>query len=50
MSRNANEAVTSYVTDMLALEEHLQKAIKGQIEDLDEDYPDVVRQLRTVAN
>ena len=50
MSRNANEAVTSYVTDMLALEQHIQKAIKGQIEDLDEDYPDVVRHLRTVAS
>src|SRR5688572_8825677 len=50
MSRNANEAITSYVTDMLALEQHIQKAIKGQIEDLDEDYPDVVRHLRTVAS
>jgi ferritin-like metal-binding protein YciE len=50
MSRNANEAITSYVTDMLALEEHIQTAIKGQIEDLDEQYPEVVRHLRTVEN
>ena len=50
MSRTANEAITSYVTDMLALEEHLQKAINGQIEDLDEEYPDVVRHLQTVSN
>lgn len=49
MTRNATEAINSYVTDMLALEQHIQKAIKGQIEDLDEDYPDVVRQLRVVA-
>lgn len=48
MSRNATEALNSYVTDMLALEEHLQKAINGQIEDLDEDYPDVVKHLRVV--
>ena len=48
MSRNATEAVNSYVTDMLALEQHLHKALNGQIEDLDEDYPDVVRHLRTV--
>lgn len=48
MSRDANEAINSYITDMLALEQHIQKAIAGQIEDLDEDYPDVVRHLRTV--
>lgn len=48
MSRNANEAINSYVTDMLALEEHIQKAISGQIEDLDEDYPEFVRHLRVV--
>ncbi len=30
------EAVNSYVTDMLALEKHIQTAIAGQIEDLDE--------------
>ena len=48
MARDANEAITSYVTDMLALEQHIQKAIKGQIEDLDEDYPDVVSHLRVV--
>jgi ferritin-like metal-binding protein YciE len=48
MSRNATEAVNSYVTDMLALEQHIQKAINGQIEDLDEDYPEVVGHLRVV--
>lgn len=48
MSRNATEAVNSYITDMLALEEHIHKAINGQIEDLDEDYPDVVGHLRVV--
>lgn len=48
MSRNAAEAVNSYITDMIALEEHIQKAVQGQIEDLDEDYPDVVQHLRMV--
>lgn len=48
MSRDSSEAINSYITDMLALEQHIQKAVMGQIEDLDEDYPDVVRQLRTV--
>lgn len=48
MSRDANEAINSYITDMLALEQHIHKAITGQIEDLDEDYPDVVRHLRVV--
>jgi ferritin-like metal-binding protein YciE len=48
MSRDTSEAINGYITDMLALEQHIQKAVLGQIEDLDEDYPDVVRQLRTV--
>lgn len=48
MSREATEAINSYITDMLALEQHIHKAITGQIEDLDEDYPDVVQHLRTV--
>ena len=30
------ETVDSYVTDMLALEKHIQTALSGQIEDLDE--------------
>ena len=48
MSRDANEAINSYITDMLSLEQHIQKAVRGQIEDLDEEYPDVVRHLRMV--
>lgn len=34
MSPNTQDAVTSYVTDMLALEEHMQKAFAGQLADL----------------
>jgi ferritin-like metal-binding protein YciE len=49
MSRNATEAVNSYVTDMLAVERHIKNAVSGQIEDLDEDYPEVVRHLKVVS-
>ena len=48
MARDPNEAINSYVTDMLSLENHIQKAISGQIEDLDEDYPEFVQHLRVV--
>src|SRR5687768_3038768 len=48
MSRDTSEAINSYITDMLALESHIHKAVTGQIEDLDEEYPEVVRHLRVV--
>ncbi|HEX6315355.1 MAG TPA: hypothetical protein VFZ73_10875 [Gemmatimonadaceae bacterium] len=48
MSRSATEAINSYLTDMLALEQHIHRAISGQIEDLDDDYPAVASHLRTV--
>jgi hypothetical protein len=35
-SETARETIDSYVTDMLALEQHVQTAVAGQIEDLDE--------------
>jgi ferritin-like metal-binding protein YciE len=47
VSRDKDEAINSYITDMLSLEEHIQKAIRGQLEDL-EDYPEVTRDLRQV--
>ena len=43
--RSPTDAINSYVTDMLSLEEHIDKAVKGQIEDL-KDYPEVVAELR----
>jgi hypothetical protein len=43
--RQRTEAINSYVTDMLSLEDHIEKAIQGQIKDL-EDYPDVVTELK----
>ena len=47
MARDKNEAINSYITDMLALEEHIEKALRGQLEDL-EDYPDVIRELKQI--
>ena len=47
MARDRNEAINSYITDMLALEEHIEKAIKGQLTDL-KDYPEVLAALRDI--
>ena len=47
MARDKNEAINSYIGDMLALEDHIEKALKGQLTDLKE-YPDVVTELRQI--
>jgi hypothetical protein len=47
VARDKNEAINSYISDMLALEDHIEKAIRGQLEDL-KDYPDVVTELRQI--
>jgi ferritin-like metal-binding protein YciE len=47
VARHRNEAINSYITDMLSLEEHIEKAVQGQLEDL-EDYPEVTRDLKQV--
>ena len=47
MARDRNDALNSYVTDMLSLEDHIEKAIRGQLNDL-KDYPDVVAELRGI--
>lgn len=47
MARDKNEAINSYITDMLALEDHIEKAVKGQLKDLKE-YPEVVGTLRNI--
>lgn len=47
MARDRNEAINSYITDMLALEDHIEKAIRSQLTDLKE-YPQVVEELRTI--
>ncbi len=47
MARDRNEAINSYITDMLSLEDHIEKAIRNQVNDL-KDYPDVVTELRQI--
>jgi ferritin-like metal-binding protein YciE len=47
VTRNKTEAVNSYLTDMLSLEEHIEKAVRGQLIDL-QDYPEVTRDLQQV--
>jgi hypothetical protein len=47
VARDRNEAINSYITDMLALEDHLEKAIRGQLADLS-DYPEVLAELRQI--
>lgn len=47
MARDKNEAINSYITDMLSLEDHIEKAVRGQIEDL-KDYPEFVAELRQI--
>jgi hypothetical protein len=47
VARDRNEAINSYITDMLGLEDHIEKAIRGQIEDL-KDSPEAVAELRGI--
>ena len=47
MARDRNEAINSYLTDMLALEDHIEKALRSQFTDL-KDYPDVLGELRQI--
>lgn len=47
MARDRDEALNSYITDMLSLEEHIEKALRGQLEDL-KNYPEVTRELKQI--
>ena len=47
MARDTNEAINSYITDMLSLEEHIEKALRGQLEDL-KDFPEVIGDLKQI--
>ncbi|MEO7962545.1 MAG: hypothetical protein ABIT38_01395 [Gemmatimonadaceae bacterium] len=47
-SSDTTTAINSYITDMLALEDHIEKALLGQIEDLRDDHPDFVREIETI--
>jgi hypothetical protein len=48
MSRTPTEAINSYITDMLALEDHIETAIKGQITDFEKDHPSFAAHLREI--
>jgi len=45
--RSPTDTINSHVTDMLALEEHIEKAVSGQIQALG-DHPQVGADLRTI--
>lgn len=47
LNDNTQEAITSYITDVLALEKHLEKALEGQIAD-QKDETSLVQELRHV--
>ena len=47
MARDRNEAINSYISDMLGLEDHIEKAVRSQLEDL-KDYPEAVAELRQI--
>ncbi len=47
MKRDRNEAINSYISDMIGLEDHIEKAIRAQLEDL-KGYPEVVAELRQI--
>ena len=47
MARDRETALNSYITDMLSLEDHIAKALKGQINDL-KDHPDLAAEIRQV--
>jgi ferritin-like metal-binding protein YciE len=48
MGRTAEEAVNSYITDMLALEEHIEKALRAQVADFRDEYPQITKQLEPI--
>jgi hypothetical protein len=47
VARDRNEAINSYISDMLGLEDHIEKAVRSQLEDL-KAYPEVVAELRQI--
>jgi ferritin-like metal-binding protein YciE len=47
VARDRESAINSYITDMISLEDHIEKALKGQVSDL-KDYPDFGNEVRQV--
>jgi ferritin-like metal-binding protein YciE len=48
MARSTTEAINSYLTDMLALEEHILVAIKGQVKDFNDEPQVLVMALDSI--
>lgn len=48
MDTERENAINSYVTDMLALESHIEKALRGQVADFADDAPVLSTELRTI--
>jgi ferritin-like metal-binding protein YciE len=48
MSRSTTEAINSYLTDMLALEQHIEVAISAQVKDLKDEPPVLVMALEAI--
>lgn len=46
---NAKDTLDSYITDMLALEEHIAKAIDAQLADFRKDHPEFAATLTTAS-
>jgi ferritin-like metal-binding protein YciE len=46
-SNNITEALNSYITDMLSVERHINKALESQIKDL-EDHPAITGELKSI--
>ncbi|MEP7380671.1 MAG: hypothetical protein ABI910_03240 [Gemmatimonadota bacterium] len=42
MAQDSKALITGYITDMEALEEHIAKALAGQVEDLEAEDPSIV--------
>jgi hypothetical protein len=48
MATETQEAIHSYVTDMLALEEHIEKAVQAQVSAHEKDHPAEAATLRRI--
>lgn len=51
-TRTSEEAINGYITDMLALEEHILSAVQGQRENLKDQHPEfsgVLEKVETIA-
>lgn len=50
MTRKPEHVIASHVTDMLALEVHIEQALQAQIQDFGAEYPEVALELGAVRH